>query len=138
MLQVMLHQLLMSPMFGLESMDSVAVESARNTARKLHTKTKTQGKALTTRERSQLQRSAEVLRAAPEWDAVPDYARQQSALLKELKATIAKQAAASAKPAKAAPAKKTSAKGTAKKAAPALTLSPTKLKAAVKRVERSK
>nr|WP_297529601.1 AAA family ATPase [uncultured Roseateles sp.] len=153
---MMLHQLLMSPMFGLESMDSVAVESARNTARKLHTKTKTQGKALTTRERSQLQRSAEVLRAAPEWDAVPDYARQQTALLKELKTTIAKQAAASAKAMKAtpaappstrpAPAKKSAAKSAAnaavkaavKKAAPAPALSPTKLRAAVKRVERSK
>lgn len=130
---MMLHQLLMSPMFGLESMDSVAVESARNTARKLHTKTKTQGKALTSRERTQLQRSAEVLRVAPEWDAVPDYARQQSALLKELKATIAKQTA------KTPPAKKAATGKTAtKKAAPAPALSPTKLRAAVKRVERSK
>lgn len=135
---MMLHQLLMSPMFGLESMDSVAVEAARNTARKLYTKTKTTGKALTTRERSQLQRSAEVLRAAPEWDAVPDYARQQTALLKELKTTIAKQVAASTKSAKAAPAKKSAAKGPTKPAAPAPALSPTKLKAAVKRVERSK
>jgi hypothetical protein len=151
---MMLHQLLMSPMFGLESMDSVAVEDARNTARKLHTKTKTQGKALTSRERTQLQRSAEVLRVAPEWDAVPDYARQQTALLKELKATIAKQAAKSAPVTKAAPAKKTAAgqagaksagtkatgakAASAKRTAPAPTLSTTKLKAAVKRVERSK
>ncbi|ANH68138.1 AAA family ATPase [Mitsuaria sp. 7] len=132
---MMLHQLLMSPMFGLESMDSVAVETARNTARKLHTKTKTQGKALTSRERTQLQRSTEVLRVAPEWDAVPDYARQQSALLKELKATIAKQAAKSAPAKRSAPGK-----AAAKKSAPAPApaLSPTKLRAAVKRVERSK
>ncbi|RZI59148.1 MAG: chromosome segregation protein SMC [Rubrivivax sp.] len=139
---MMLHQLLMSPMFGLESTDSVAVETARNTARKLHTKTRTQGKTLTSRERAQLQRSAEVLRVAPEWDAVPDYARQQTALLKELKATIAKQAAKSA-PAKSPPpkapvGKKPAAKVATKPVAATPALSPTKLKAAVKRVERSK
>ena len=43
-----LHQLLMSPMFGLESMDSVAVEKARDTARKLHTRTAARGKAAAT------------------------------------------------------------------------------------------
>ncbi len=131
------HQLLMSPMFGLESMDSVVVEQARDTARKLHTKTSTLGKSLTARERAQLQRSTEVLRAAPGWDAVPDYARQQTALIKELKATIAKQAAKSAKPDKqATPAAKRS--KTAAKPAATPQLSPTKIKAAVKRVERSK
>ena len=153
------HQLLMSPMFGLASMDSVVVEQARDTARKLQAKSTAKGKALTARERTQLQRSTEVLRAAPEWDAVPGYARQQAALLKELKATIAKQAARSAKPAAPAPAAKarpSTAKATktakaSKAAAPASkpstaaakpastpALSPGKLKAAVKRVERSK
>ena len=159
------HQLLMSPMFGLASMDSVAVEQARDTARKLQAKSTAKGKALTARERTQLQRSTEVLRAAPEWDAVPGYARQQAALLRELKATIAKQAARSAKPAAPEPAAKSrpsTAKATkvaratqtakaSKAAAPASkpstaaakpastpALSPGKLKAAVKRVERSK
>jgi energy-coupling factor transporter ATP-binding protein EcfA2 len=139
---MMLHQLLMSPMFGLESTDSVAVETARNTARKLHTKTRTQGKALTSRERAQLQRSAEVLRVAPEWDAVPDYARQQTALVKELKATIAKQAAKSASAkspqSKATVGKQPAAEGAKTSAAATPALSPTRLKAAVKRVERSK
>ncbi len=157
------HQLLMSPMFGLASMDSVVVEQARDTARKLQAKSTGKGKALTARERTQLQRSTEVLRAAPAWDAVPAYARQQATLLKELKATIAKQAARSAKPAAPEPAAKTrastakttkvtkTAKSTktskavaptpsATAAMPASTpaLSPGKLKAAVKRVERSK
>ena len=159
------HQLLMSPMFGLASMDSVVVEQARDTARKLQAKSTAKGKALTARERTQLQRSTEVLRAAPEWDAVPGYARQQAALLRELKATIAKQAAQSAKPAAPEPAAKSrpsTAKATkvaratqtakaSKAAAPASkpstaaakpastpALSPGKLKAAVKRVERSK
>jgi len=135
-----LHQLLMSPMFGLESMDSVAVEKARDTARKLHTRTAARGKALTPRERMQLERSTEVLSAAPEWDAVPDYARQQNALLKELKATIAKQAAAGSAAGKAVPAaasaKKTAARKGVAKDTPAL--SPTKLRAAVKRVEKAK
>jgi hypothetical protein len=159
------HQLLMSPMFGLASMDSVVVEQARDTARKLQAKSTAKGKALTARERTQLQRSTEVLRAAPEWDAVPGYARQQAALLRELKATIAKQAAQSAKPAAPEPAAKSrpsTAKATkvaratqtakaSRAAAPASkpsttaakpastpALSPGKLKAAVKRVERSK
>lgn len=143
------HQLLMSPMFGLESMDSVVVEQARDTARKLHTKTSAKGKALTARERTRLQRSTDVLRAAPDWDMVPDYARQQMALIKDLKAAIAKQAAASAKSAKSvkpaspgAKAKATAAAKPAAKSAPKAPvtprLSPTKIKAAVKRAERSK
>ena len=32
----------------------------------------------------------QVLRAAPSWDAVPHYAREQAALLKDIKASISK------------------------------------------------
>lgn len=184
---MMLHQLLMSPMFGLESTDSVVVETARNTARQLEAKrsgvdvtgaqgikgtkgvkgtkattpsatrgatagaTKSAAQSLTPRERAELRRSTEVLRAAPEWDAVPAYAQQQASLLKELKATIAKQAASGAK-ATAAPAsrgqavtkKATKAAHPSAPQAPAAAapatpkLSRAKLKAAVKRVESSR
>ncbi|MFN0301836.1 MAG: AAA family ATPase [Burkholderiales bacterium] len=84
--KMMLHQLLMSPMFGLASMDSVEVEQARSVVRKLRTK-KT---ALTPSERKQMLSVQKTLRAAPNWDAVPRYAREQVALLKEIRTSISK------------------------------------------------
>lgn len=79
--QMMLHQLLMSPMFGLESLDSVQVEEARDRARKLNLKRT----VLTVKERTELASLRQALKAAPDWDAVPRYARQQTALLHDIK-----------------------------------------------------
>ena len=84
--KMMLHQLLMSPMFGLATMDSVEVENARAVVRRLSTK---KG-ALSVIERKQLQETQAVLRAAPDWDAVPTYAKEQTALLKNIKASLTK------------------------------------------------
>ena len=83
---MMLHQLLMSPMFGLASMDSVEVEQARAAVRKLRAKKA----ALTTSEKTQMVGLQQVLRAAPDWDAVPRYAREQVALLKDIKTSMSK------------------------------------------------
>lgn len=84
--RMMLHQLLMSPMFGLATMDSVEVEQARSVVRGLRTR-KT---ALSVAEKQQLQAMQAVLRTAPAWDAVPQYAKEQTALLKDLQASMAK------------------------------------------------
>lgn len=83
--RMMLHQLLMSPMFGLETMDSVEVEQARAVVRELRTR-KT---ALSATEKKQLAAMQAVLRTTPAWDAVPQYAREQTALLKDLQASMA-------------------------------------------------
>lgn len=84
--KMMLHQLLMSPMFGLTTMDSVEVEQARSIVRSLSTR-----KApLSGAEKKQLQSMQAVLRAAPDWNAMPTYAKEQTALLKTLKASMTK------------------------------------------------
>ena len=84
--KMMLHQLLMSPMFGLASMDSVEVEQARAAVRKLRAKKA----ALTASEKTQLVHLRQVLHAAPDWDAVPRYAREQGALLKDIKTSMSR------------------------------------------------
>lgn len=84
--RMMLHQLLMSPMFGLSTMDSVEVEQARAAVRGL----RTQKAALTASEKKQLQSMQTVLEAAPAWDAIPAYAKEQTALLKGIKASMAR------------------------------------------------
>jgi len=84
--KMMLHQLLMSPMFGLATMDSVEVEQARTVVRRLSTKKS----ALTAAEAKRLQSMRTVLREAPDWDAMPKYAREQTALLKGIKASMTK------------------------------------------------
>jgi hypothetical protein len=84
--KMMLHQLLMSPMFGLASMDSVEVEQARAAVRRLRAKKA----ALTASEKTQMVHLRQVLQAAPNWDVVPHYAREQAALLKDIKAAMSK------------------------------------------------
>lgn len=84
--KLMLHQLLMSPMFGLATMDSVEVEQARSVVRKLSTKTT----ALSSAQKKQLTSMQAILRAAPDWDVVPKYAKEQTALLKGIKASMTK------------------------------------------------
>lgn len=82
--QMMLHQLLMSPMFGLETLESVQVEDARHRARQLQRK----GTKLTGKEKSDLTKVRKTLKSAPDWDAVPRYAREQTMLLKEIKTAL--------------------------------------------------
>lgn len=82
--KMMLHQLLMSPMFGLESLDSVEVEEARSTVRRLSVR-KT---PLSSSEKQVLQASKVVLTDAPSWDAVPKYAKEQTSLLKSIRSSI--------------------------------------------------
>jgi len=82
--RMMLHQLLMSPMFGLETLDSVEVEEARSKVRQLSGK-KT---PLSSSERQELRSSKAVLTEAPSWDAVPNYAKEQTNLLKSIRSSI--------------------------------------------------
>lgn len=82
--KMLLHQLLMSPMFGLETMDSVEVEEARSVVRKLSNKRT----ALTAAEKTRYTASKAVLAASPDWDAVPKYAKEQTALLKGIQASM--------------------------------------------------
>lgn len=82
--RLMLHQLLMSPMFGLDTLESVEMEQARGSLRSLSGR----GAALSPGERREKARLAEVLRTAPAWDAVPAYAREQAALLQDIKASL--------------------------------------------------
>ncbi|OIN52488.1 hypothetical protein BLL37_05620 [Pseudomonas azotoformans] len=83
---MMLHQLLMSPMFGLRTMDSVAVENARSVVRTLSSK-KT---PLSVGESRELKHMYEVLSEAPNWDAIPEYAKEQIDLLKRINSTLDK------------------------------------------------
>ena len=83
--KMMLHQLLMSPMFGLQSLESVEVEQARSAVRQLSTK-KT---PLSKREEQLMKDLSKVLVDAPSWDIVPNYALEQTALLQSLKASLA-------------------------------------------------
>jgi hypothetical protein len=82
--RLLLHQLLMSPMFGLETLESVEVERARGSLRSLSGRRA----GLSASERQEKARLAEVLRSAPAWDAVPAYAREQAALLQDIKASL--------------------------------------------------
>ncbi|MFT7723032.1 MAG: AAA family ATPase [Roseateles sp.] len=84
--RMMLHQLLMSPMFGLDTLDSIEIEQARNAVRDLSLR-KT---ALSAADKKELARLKALLRDAPDWDAVPGYAKEQTALLKGIKASLAK------------------------------------------------
>jgi predicted ATP-binding protein involved in virulence len=84
--KMMLHQLLMSPMFGLATMDSMEVEHARSVVRRLSTRKA----VLNEDEKKQLRSMQAVLREAPDWGAVPAYAKEQTELLKGIKASMAK------------------------------------------------
>lgn len=79
--KMMLHQLLMSPMFGLASMDSVETEQARDEVRELLGRQSALGPA----ERRRLRIQQGLLDATPRWDAVPHYAREQTALLASIR-----------------------------------------------------
>ncbi len=82
--KLMLHQLLMSPMFGLESLDSIEVENARGIVRALSAK-----KTLTPAEKRALKEMQAVLSDSPRWDIVPQYAKDQAVLVQSLKRSLA-------------------------------------------------
>lgn len=82
--RMMLHQLLLSPMFGLETLDSVEVEKARSTVRRLSEK----NTPLSPSETQKLRSGKAVLTDAPSWDAVPKYAKEQTKLLESIRNSI--------------------------------------------------
>ena len=82
---MLLHQLLLSPMFNLSSLDSVAVQQARLQIGTLR-------KAAPSRNAAQTRRLREMqalLQSATDWDAVPAYAKAQASLLKEIRQALA-------------------------------------------------
>lgn len=84
--KMMLHQLLMSPMFGLETLDSVEVEKARTVVRELSARSA----PLSTVEQQQLHRMEKVLKDAPDWDVIPEYALAQKELLEQISSSISR------------------------------------------------
>ncbi len=88
---MMLHQLLMSPMFGLDSMDSRAVEEARAAARTL----RSQRSKLSAPDRKELNAQAKLLLEVPDRTAVTPHEREKVALLKDIKAALGAPTAAS-------------------------------------------
>lgn len=88
--KMMLHQLLMSPMFGLASMDSVETEQARGEVRELLARPAPLGRAEARRLRAQ----QKLLQGTPRWDAVPHYAREQAALLADIRQAMGEAGAA--------------------------------------------
>jgi hypothetical protein len=82
--RLLLHQLLMSPMFGLDSMDSLAVERARDAVRGLLDRKA----GLTAAEVGELAAQQRILFGAPRWDAIPHYAREQMELLENIKSAM--------------------------------------------------
>ncbi|WP_416762326.1 AAA family ATPase [Roseateles sp. So40a] len=81
---MMLHQLLMSPMFGLDSMDSLAVEDARKAARTL----RSDRKSLSAPTRRALSEQAKLLQEVPDRTAVTPHEREKLALLQDIKAAL--------------------------------------------------
>ena len=85
--KMMLHQLLMSPMFGLETMDSVETESAKREVRRLSNKSVA---SLSTAEKSTLRRAREKLQDMPQWDLVPAAQKRTISLINEVKKELSK------------------------------------------------
>jgi predicted ATP-binding protein involved in virulence len=90
---MMLHQLLLSPMFGLTTLDSVLVQQRKEQLRLLARKPVSKR---SDREKSTYQRLKAELESSPNWDIVPDFQKQQMALLSEVKAALPRQRSTSA------------------------------------------
>lgn len=95
--KMMLHQLLMSPMFGLNTLDSVEMEDAKNKVRKLSGK---KSENLTSREKITLRTAKEKLKEMPRWDLISEAQKKNLELIEEInkqlqsssaKATISKE-----------------------------------------------
>jgi energy-coupling factor transporter ATP-binding protein EcfA2 len=86
--KMLLHQLLLSPMFGLQSLESVDVEESRNAARELASRKQRQ--ALSGGEKKKLDTLKAKLAEVPDWDAVPPYMQQQMELVKSVRQALGK------------------------------------------------
>ncbi len=79
--KMMLHQLLMSPMFGLATLDSVEIEKAKGHVREI---SKKDAEKRTAKETSVLKVSKETLKDAPDWDAVPEFEKVRIGVLQSV------------------------------------------------------
>lgn len=82
---MMLHQLLMSPLFGLSSLDSIDVEETKKSVRKIADKPVT---LRTKTEQEKLKKLRNRLVHAPDWDVMPEFEKAQTALLKTIRGEL--------------------------------------------------
>lgn len=86
---LLLHQLLLSPVFGLSTMDSTQVEEMRNEYKHLRSKQK---KDLDSADKRRLKELIAELEDLPDWNAEYPMERQQITLLKKIQQALEKQA----------------------------------------------
>jgi predicted ATP-binding protein involved in virulence len=86
----LLHQIMLSPMFGIPSLDSVEVETMRNEYAHL---AKTPRSERSNDDESRLRKLKSELSDLPDWDLVPRYEREQTVLIKEIRTLLRDQGA---------------------------------------------
>jgi len=82
---MLVHQLLMSPVFGIGTPDSVAVETMKNDYERL--------KGIASRtddEQSRFEALEDALRDLPDWSVVPERDARRDSLLADIKAALEK------------------------------------------------
>lgn len=77
--RLMLHQLLQTPLFGLETLDSSYVEGLRDDLRKLRSKT-----GRSDRQKKKLEEIRETLSELPDWNSEPERETRQRQLMEEI------------------------------------------------------
>ena len=86
---MMVHQLLLSPAFGVDTMDSVAVETMKHEYARLRALP-----GLDEGESARLAELAQALKDLPDWNAVPERDVRQQQLLGDIRSALEKHAAA--------------------------------------------
>lgn len=82
---MLVHQLLMSPIFGIGTPDSVAVETMKNDYVRLSGM-----QSRTADEQSRFEQLGEALRDLPDWSVVPERDVRRNTLLADIKAALEK------------------------------------------------
>jgi hypothetical protein len=82
---MLLHQLLMSPVFGIGTPDSVAVETMKNDYMRLSGL-----QSRTADEQARFEQLEEALRDLPDWSVVPERDVRRDTLLADIKAALEK------------------------------------------------
>ena len=80
---MLVHQLLMSPVFGIGTPDSVAVETMKNDYVRLRDMPNRNAD-----EQSRFEQLEEALRDLPEWSVVPERDARRDALLADIKTAL--------------------------------------------------
>jgi hypothetical protein len=83
---MLIHQLLMSPVFGIGTPDSVAVETMKNDYMRLSAVPNR-----TADEQSRFEQLGEALRDLPDWSVIPERDARRDSLLADIKTALEKQ-----------------------------------------------